>query len=422
MRAPLASGVLCLAAALPGQQLPVVAAVAAGAEVLAMRSFSQGVTADARGHLWCLVYEHRAEGDVRRLWLHRSVDQGQTWRRVDRVPEDAAAYGAVTGARDASRLHVVYAARLAPAEHMSACYREFDVDAARWVGAVEVLQRATGPEDQFSVCDVARTDGGDVVALVSTHRRPQQPPWPSGWSSGLLIRSGDGAGWQGPHPIHTNRYGVWASLQVRDDAAHVSYRTSPAHSMIGYRSFDLTTRAFEQPADVEVSVRPASGRYVSNASALVVHPFGARTVAYPAAGRGGIGRPDNGRLLLAFSPDGERWTTSTLCDDPGLVAGNVPHEHFALALGPGAQAIALYSKVSEAHRVLYRRFVEGGVVRGREAVVARSERAGAFTRVAAVRDPRLVVSVEAIVSGQGDGAALGVRAVPAPRPVKTRWQ
>jgi len=418
----LASGAfLTLAATVVSQQLPVVAAGLDGGAVSVMRSFSQGVTADADGRLWCLVREGSAAGARQRLWLHLSEDDGETWRRVAAAPGEQAAYGALVGVPDRARLHVLFAGQLSGAEWTSVSYQAFDTAAQAWLGEPEALARASGPEDQFSVCDVALSADADVVALLSTHRRPKKP-WPSGWSSGLMIRGDGGAAWQGPYPIHTNRYGVWANLQVRGGLAHVSYRTSPAHSMIGYRSFDLATRAFTQAADVEVSVRPESGRYVSNASALAVHPFGARTVAYPAAGRGGVGRPDNGRLLLAFSVDGERWSTTTLCEDPGLVAGNLPHEHFALALGPGNQAVALYSKASERHRVLYRRLVEAGVARGPEEVVARSARAGAFTRIVAARDPRLVTPLQAVVSGDRDGAALGVRAVLAPVAFKTRWQ
>lgn len=387
--------------------------------VSAMRSFSQGLAIDADGHAWCLSYTHGVQQDTRELWLHKSEDGGRSWRRVAKAPTDWTIYGALAGEPKERVLHVAYAARVGKQPWMSALYQRFVIGQEVWLGEPEVLQRATGAEDQFSICDVGLDEAGAVTVLVSTHRRPKRPPWPSGWSSGLFVRGKGAAKWQGPFPIHTSTYGVWANLQLRDGKAHTTYRSSPSHSIIGYRSFTLATQKFDQKKDVEISVRPNSGRYVSNASSLVVHPFGSRTVVYPAAkqGRGG-----SGQLMIAYAAADDRWRSSVLVEDPPMTAGNVAHEHFALVQGPGTQAIALYSKISERHKVLYRRFVDAGRPLGKEEVVARSDLDGAYQRITGMRDPRVRVGIQAVVSGRDAGAALGLRAVLAPRPVKTRWQ
>ena len=105
-----------------------------------------------------------------------------------------------------------------------------------------------------------------------------------------------------------------------------------------------------------------------------------------------------------------------------MKSGNVAHEHFALVRGPGPQAIALYSKVSEKFRVLYRRILDNGKPMEPERCVARSKLDGAYKRIVGMRDGRIQTGIWAVVSGDGDGAKLGARAILAPRPVKTRWQ
>lgn len=421
--------VLLLGAALGAQEpgaghapdgLPLVATPPKDGVVTAMRSFSQGVTIDADGHVWCLSYASGVQVDRRELWLHKSEDGGRSWRKVAKAPTGWTIYGALVGEPEARVLHVAYAAQVGKQKLTSALYQQFDIDQEVWLGEPDVLQRATGKEDQFSICDLGIDERGAVTVLVSTHRRPKQPPWPSGWSSGLMVRTKGADKWQGPYPIHTSTYGVWANLQLRDGKAHTTYRSSPSHSIIGYRSFAMATKKFDQKKDVEISVRPNTGRYVSNSSSLVVHTFGSRTVVYPAAAQG-RGKK-NGQLLIAYAADDDKWVTSVLCDDPAIVAGNYAYEYFALVQGPGTQAIAIYSKKSEQHTVLYRRFIDAGRPLGKEEVIARSDLDGAYKRVVAMRDPRVRTGVQALVSGQDAGATLGVRAVLAPRPVKTRWQ
>ncbi|MCK5941604.1 MAG: hypothetical protein KAI24_06520 [Planctomycetes bacterium] len=399
--------------------LPLVAPPLEDGVVNTMRSFSNGLTIDADGVLWCLVQRSGVQAETRELWLHRSDDDGCSWRRVTQVPGGSVSYGAVCGDPKQRVLHVGFAALVGQDAFHSAVYQRYDVERARWLGEGEVLQRATGAEDRFHVCDLALGADGTVAVMVATHRKPKQPWW-SPFSSGLMVRRGDAGEWLGPFPVHTNRYGVYANLQVRDGRAHATFRSTRNHSMIGYRSFAVARRAFEQDKEVEVSVQPRSGRYVSNASSLVVHPFGSRTVLYPAASQDRSVR--NGQLLIAYAGDDDRWRTEVLCEDPDLVAGNIAHEHFALAVGPGTQAVALYSKASDRHRVLYRRVLDAGRPLGKEEVVARSELAGAYARISAMRDPRILTGVQAVVSGSDAGAGLGVRAVLAPRPVKTRWQ
>lgn len=401
--------------------LPVVALPSGqGDQISAMRSFSQGLAVDGDARIWCLLHESFPErADERSLWLYRSDDQGKTWRRVVEAPTGWSAYGALAGEPGSSVLHVAWSARLEQESFASAVYQRFDGEKGEWIGEPEVLQRGVGAEDQFGVSDLAIDRDGTVAVLVSTHRHPKQPPWPSGWSTGLMLRAPQAAKWQGPFPVHTNTYGVWANLQLHDGHAHTTYRTSPSHSIIGYRSFSIGDKTFDQPKDVEVSVQPKSGRYVSNASALLVGPFGDRTVVYPAAASA---RDRNGQLLLAYSRDGADWQTTVLAEDPPMANGNVSHEHFAVVRGPGRQAIAIYSKVAEQYRVLYRRIVDGGKPMEDEKVVARSDVAGAFQRIVAMRDERVTSNVWALVVGLGEASSLGVRAVLAPRPMRTRWQ
>jgi hypothetical protein len=235
-----------------------------------------------------------------------------------------------------------------------------------------------------------------------------------------MVRRPDGSDWHGPLPIHEANFAVWATLQVHDGRAHATYRTTGEHSFIGYRSLSLAERTFDQAKDVEVSVPPDDGNlFVANASALLIGPFGERTVVYPVAGRSFDG--GRGQLLVAHAGHDGEWRTNVLADDPPLPSGNVAHEHFALARGPGKQAIAIYSKVHEAHRVLYRRILEDGVPMEPARVLARSDVSGAFERIVAMRDGRIATRLLAVVSGTGM-AKVGVRAVLAQRNVPTRWQ
>lgn len=400
----------------------VVAAQSDNSLLSATRTFSQGLTLDGDCNVWTMVTEYRAnDPDNREVWLYRSRDGGKSWGRMTRFPGRWTANGAIAGEPGSLVLHCGWATRLGNEAHSSAVYQRYDAAQGFWVGQPELLQKGSGSQDQYSVSDLALDGDGRVTVLVATHRRPKQPPWKSPWSSGLMVRELDKAEWKGPFPVHTNMYGVWANLQIRDGLAHTTYRSSPGRSIIAYRSFSLATQKYEQRKDVEVSVLPKTGRTVANASSLVVGPFGNRTVLYPAASHG-RGSVDNGRLLIAHAGDDDRWHTEVLCDDPKLKSGNVPHEHCALVQGPGPQVIALYSKVSEDFRVLYRRILENGKPMEKERVVARSDLRGAYHRIVTMRDARVRSGVWAIVAGADEGEALGVRAVLAPRPPKARWQ
>lgn len=386
--------------------------------------FSQGLTIDGENNVWTMVVEHGVgDPDNRDVWLYCSKDGGKGWQRVTKLPANWSSYGAIAGEPGTQVLHVGWAARLHGKAHSSAVYQQFDAGQGVWLGELETLQEGSGREDQYSVSDMALDANGLVTVLVATHRRPKQPPWPSAWSSGLMIREPGKpkAKWAGPFPVHVSSCGVWANLQVRDGRAHTSYRTSRRRSIIGYRSFSLADRKYDQATDVDVSVTPKSGRHVANASSLVVGPFGHRTVLYPAAAHG-IRVVDNGQLLIAFAGDDGKWHTEVLCDDPRINSGNVAHEHFALVQGPGAQAIAIYSKVCEGFKVLYRRILENGKPMEQERVIARSNLRGAYSRIVSMRDARVRSGVWAVVDGTKEGEALGVRAVLAPRPPKTRWQ
>jgi len=386
------------------------------------RSFSQGITIDGKKNVWCLVQSYEVNKPKERtLWLYRSKTGGRSWQRVTKAGPTWSAYGGIAGEPDSEILHVAWAARLNGAEHSSAVYQRFDAGQGVWLGEPQVLQEGVGAQDQFSVSDLAMAADGVLTVLVATHRHPKQPPWPSGWSTGVMTLQPGQKKWSGPYPIHTNRYGVWANLQVRDGRVHTTYRSSPSHSIIGYRSFSLANQKYDQKKDVEVSVQPKTGRSVANASALVVGPFGNRTVVYPAA-KHPSNRAGNGQLLIAFAGADDKWRTEVLCEDPKMASGNVGHEHFALVKGPGPQVIALYSKVSEDHKVLYRRIVDSGKPMGPERVVARCDKKGAFHRIVAVRDPRYRTGIWAVVAGSDEAITLGVRAVLAPRPPSTRWQ
>lgn len=422
-------GVLAVAASAQEESKARVAAdglpliVDGGSGWSAMRAFSSGFTADDRGRLWVLAMHHAAaadgRGDWRQLSLHRSDDGGQSWRHVADAPGPWNDWGAAVGDPRAPILHLAWSTRLPGSQFSSAVYQRFDTEQGRWLGEPEVLQQGAGAEDQFGVNDLAVTADDTVVVFVATHRNPKQPPWPSGWSSGLMMRGPNDTGWRGPFAVNTSSFAVWGNLQLHEGRAHTTFRSSPSHSIIGYRSFALGGEEFDQPAPVEISVRPDSGRFVSNASSLLIGPFGGRTVVYPAGNSATDGK---GQLLVAHAEYGQQWRTEVLVDDPPLAHGNVPHEHFALVRGPGRQAIALYSKIAEHHRVLYQRVIDGGQPMGPERVLARSDVDGAYWRIVGQRDARLETGMLAVVSGRGDGERLGVRAVRSPRDPRTRWQ
>lgn len=402
-------------------ELPVVALPEQGFIFRPMRMFSSSITADAAGRLWTMVQGTDAADEPRAvLWLMQSGDGGRNWRRVAAVPTAWAAWGAIAGEPDRDVLHVAWSGRVRGARWASACYQQFDVATGRFVGDLEVLAVGKGAEDQFAVCDLGVDGDGRVAVVVSTHRHPGQP-WKGGWSCGIVLRGRGEEQWSGPHQINATTHGVWTSVQVEQGRLHASYRTSRARSVIAYRSFDFATRTFDQPQGVAISVAE-DGREVANASSLVVGPFGGCTIVYPSARQFG---PQDGRLLLAWrESEAANWRTTVLAEDPGLRSGNVPHEHFALVRGPGRQVVALYSKQCEDFRVLYRRTIDGGRAMEEERVVARSELAGAFAHITAMRDGRLDSPVWALVSATGEGpaAGLGVRAVLAPGSRSVRWR
>ncbi len=400
--------------------LPQVAQALPGHLVTSARSFSQGVALDARGRLWCLVsIRTLPEGGRRDLWLFGSGDDGGSWQSVAIVPQSWSESGAIAGEPGTDVLHLAWGGGLPGDRFMSALYRRFDTERRVWLGEAEALQRGTADADQYGVWDLAVGDDGAAVALVSTRKQPPQP-WVGEWAAGLFLRAPQQGAWQGPFQVNTASSGVWCNLQLVGGRAHISYRTQPGHRMIAYRSFALGSRAFEQPGDVQVSVAPDTGLYVANGSALHVGPDGGRTILYPAAR---AAKPDQrGQLLIAHCAPGRTdWQTVALIDDPGITSADIAHEHFALVRGPGAQAIALYSKVGERHRVLYRRVIDDGKPMDQERVVAASDLDGAYARIVPMRDPRLSTRLWAVVAGEGPGAALGVRAVLAPHPLRTRW-
>ncbi|MCA8978146.1 MAG: hypothetical protein KDC98_25690 [Planctomycetes bacterium] len=403
-----------------------------GREVQPMRAFSQGITADGHGQLWALVHDS-GPGDEpeRQLLMLCSTDGGATWQRRSRTPMPWSTFGALCGAPGSDVLHVAWTTRLAGSEFSSAVYQRFDAEQGAWLGEPEVLQTGKGAENQFGIGDFARAADGTLLVLVTTHRRPGAP-WPSGWSTGLMLRQPGADSFAEPLVVNTSTFGVWANLQVRGGRAHASFRSSPMHSIIAYRSLDLTAGRWLEDEAPEISVGPDTGRTVANASSLLVGPDDHRTVVYPAArqqagalrGPGGAdnGANGNGCLLIAFADGSGSWRTTTLIEDPGLESGNIGHENFVLTPGPGHQVIALYSRFDEQHRVLYRRVIERGEPIGREEVVQRAELDGAFARLSAVRDARLLTRVQALVGGIGPGAELGVRAVLGRGRLPTRWQ
>ncbi|MFK7740283.1 MAG: hypothetical protein AB8H80_08160 [Planctomycetota bacterium] len=404
------------------EDLPAVALPDQDLHVSAMRSFSNGLTSDSTGRLWSLVQAvDRSAAARRELRLAWSSDHGRTWQSGATLPGAWAAYGAVAGEPRSNVLHLAWAGRREGDKWSCALYQRYDTEQQAFLGEPEALQVGVGKQDQFGVADLAIDAAGQVAVLVTTHRRPQRPPWPSGWSSGLMLRERGLGKWSKPYPLNTNTYGVWPSLQLHDGRAFAAYRTSPHGSVIGYRSFAVAARAFDQKDDVVVS-RTTDGRAVANASSLLVDAFGGRTLVYPSARERG---DFDGRLRIAYAEPGEdSWQTSVVVTDKRLQSGNLSHEHFALVRGPGRQVVVLYSKVTEEHRVLYRRTYDGGQPMEAERVVAQSELAGAFRRISAARDERLLSPVWALVSANVDdpAAKYGVRAVLAPRVAPPRWQ
>ena len=422
-------------AVLPQQAADGLWLVAAGANdmtVMPTRAFSQGLTADGENRLWCLICAHSpADPNKRDVWLHRSSDGGMSWSRITKTPVPWATTGAIAGEPNSQILHVGWAGKRDGEAFASALYQRFDAAQGVWLGTPEVLQQASGEEDQFNVSDLVLAPDGVLTVMVATHRQPTNPPWPTAWSSGLMIRHSPEANWTGPFPVNTDYCGVWMNLQVQDGHAHATYRSSPGRTIIGYRSFALLDEKFDQKKTVEISLPASSGRSAGNASSFVLGPFGGRTVVYVAgapsfalnaAAAANAKAARSGQLLIAFAGADDLWHTEVLCEDARLEGGNLAHDHFVLVRGPGAQVIALYSKISEAHRVLYRRILEHGRPMEPEREVARSDVAGAYYRLVGVRDARLHTGIWAIVGGTGDGERLGVRAVLAPRSTKTRWQ
>jgi len=413
-------GVLFACAAAFGQHpvaadgLPCVAPAIAGRAVSSVRAFSQGIAADAAGRLWCLVVETPHPGG-RHLWLHRSDDDGVTWAQRTEVPHAWGESGAIGGDPARGVLHVAFGGGMPGDKFMSAMCGTFDTENGVWLGEPVVLQQGSNEADQYDVWDLAVARDGSPVVMVSTRRAPKMPPWKSGWATGLFTCAVTDGAWRGPFQVNAQATSSWGNLQIDADRVHASYRVG--HRQIAYRSFSLSKAQFEQEGDVLISDKLPAGQLVSNANSLIVDEFGGRTILFPVAGP----KTELGRLAIAHAAAGAAWQMQTVALDPELGAGELAHEHAVLVRGPGMQAIALYSKATEQHRVLYRRIFESGRAMEPERVVATSLLAGAYARIVAMRDPRVVTRLWAVVAGQGNGAVLGVRAVLGSGEMRTRW-
>lgn len=394
--------------------------------VTAARSYAQAPTMDGFGDLWCvLLHRHKTTQASRSMWLARSADAGSTWQTVVEVPFAWSESAGLVGRPQDPNLYLACGGGLPGDRWMSAMFAAYDVRTGSWHPPT-YLQKATGEHDQYHVWDLAAAADGTLAATIGTRAAPP-PPWPGPWSSGVQYLRPGATEWTTPMPLYAGRNVVWPQAQWVGSEVRFSLRTQvssppvpihPALLMVDADAAGAPGRATE--------LTPIAGpdqRGSFTAHSLVMAAHGGCSVLYTAYGVGNL----QSALELAYVPPTSREPRQAparrieVCVDASMPAGEVAHENFALVRGPGSHVIAIYSLFSERHRALYRRTFDQGEPLEPPREIARSELAGAFARITAMRDERFATRVEALVSAEAEAIGLGVRAILRPGPNRNRW-
>lgn len=380
-----------LLAALPGQRpapaprsqrLIEVTAAAANESVSCSANYQHGVAVLRDGALFVLVPRatyanaERTGTAVSEAELWRSDDGGLHWRRAAVLPTDGDGDGAL--AADGDRLAIAWTSSNGT-PFGDVYWQRFDPAADRFVGTPEVLTRATGDQDQYYVTDLVRTAGGALVVAIGSHRAPPAP-WTCGWSTALRWLPNGAAQWRPLQQVNVAYYGTCGSMLVRGELVDFVYRTNPGSAVHGLRTFDTQKGAFVQDRDERAMVEPTADNEITNVAVPCIDGTGGRTVLHVLAAE----QPGKGRLAISFARPGQEWRTTSIADDPDLIAGNENPVHFALARGPGNQVFCYFSKKSEAFAHLWQCVLEDGVAAVPPRRVASGDE-GAFLTITGMR-------------------------------------
>jgi hypothetical protein len=348
------------------------------------------------------------------LELWRSDDGGLGWRRANVAPTNGDGNAALIP--DGELLACLWSA--ADGQTFSSVFwQRYDPRTDQWVGSPTSIAAGTSGSDQYHASDLARTDGGALVAVIGNHADPKAPVWNCSWSTGMRWLAADASEWGPLVQVNVNSYGCCATAMARGERVDISYRTCPAEAVHGLRTVDGRTGRFEQDTDENAGNEPAADAYIANVGVLCHDATGGRSLLHLLASRS----PGKGRLVVSWSRQGTSGRTTTIADDPVLVAGNENPQHFTLARGPGNQVFAYFSKQSEGFAHLWQCVVEEGVPVGEARRVASGEE-GAFVNLAGMRSSGVFSGLHVVALGRGGKSGGGVVSVFGSWPARSFWQ
>jgi hypothetical protein len=406
-----------------------------GASCATLDPRCRGSAATADGKLFVLLAEHReVEGLGQQvLRLLRSDDRGLHWAPEVEWACGGESEGSVLADPQLSVLHIVHATKEFDGAHLSLLHRTWDTERRAWQGEPVVVARATRRHDQFQMCDLELAADGTllVTAMGFTESDAKLASYPAvlflrprgapAWSP-LVRLSQAPSGGGSPQIALAERvptfvYASWGSdrfgLTVRRLHPDRSLRTEDGTMFdlgFPYDPRSLQRDALVLRLEAEPRVIPARNLRLANAFSAVAGIDGKLRLLHASR------NAEQAELRLSIDPLGHSPKHVHLDLDSGLGADNIHYRHFGLARGPGAELIAVYSKLSESHAKLWTVRVHDDSLADPPRLLATGS-AGSYAHVNTFRSSYVDSTLFAVVSGVAEdapgGRVLGVGLFPA---------
>lgn len=409
------------APALRGQGLVEITRAAADEYVGASATFQHGACPTRSGALFVLVVRSKFAGPGRTgaatsdLELWRADERGAAWRRVAVTPTARDSDGSI--APDGDGLVCAWSA-FGDGPWSDVHVQRYDVAKDAWIGEPVRLTRATGDEDQYFTPDLVRTANGTLVVAFGCHRSPPNPPWTSGWSTGLRVLRAGATEWSPVVQANGDSYGVAGNLLVRGDLVDCTFRHNPGWSTAvhGLRTFDAAEGELLGAGASITTAEPDANSHIANVGVLCSDGSGGRTLLHLR----GNHAPGHGRLAVSFARGEQPFRTVDLVDDPPLHAGNENPAHFTLARGPGNQVWAYFGKASEQFANLWQCLLEDGAAVGAPRLVVKGE-PQQFATLGGMRTDGVFCGLHVVVTSRLPRNRGGIVSVFGSWPSRTIW-